>query len=412
MNDDRKFQERAEIMKQLLLAHIPTDVIAKIAGVSDGTVTNDRVRIAKLYGINIPSAVLTSLERDERFRMLLKSYLNVKFDTRKWSDPLYQAAKLLIDFDRIENHIGSLERFYEGLQYPQFSSDDPTSKSYQQLIEDCFDEEHCYFTWEFYRAIYSGDIPYENFRNENDLIELATKFCLDKNRSNINTLVIDDPKALVNSLFPALTEVHITALKEKYGLDCPKKTLDESGKEHELSRERIRQIREKALRFFRNELIEKKYLVHSTAKHEHLEKQYAELDEKFKGYCKKTDQEIFNLNIEISKLNGELEDTDVTLTLDPCKYSEYVAFLIKPIRDYMTDLPTRVFNCLWASDFIYIIDMIENWEKMILFRNFGKKCYMILDDYLLSNGIDRNQITKEDMVLARQIIRSRKEVDT
>lgn len=410
MNDDRKFQERAEIMKQLFLARIPTDVIAKVAGISNATVVSDRTRVANLYGIKIPGAVPNSLEREERFRMLIKTYLTVKLETRKWGDPICQAARLLIDFDRIENHIGSLERFYEGLLRPHFSSDDPISKSYQQLIEDCLDEDHCYFTWEFYKAIYSGTIPYEKFRNEDDLIELATKFCLDKNRSNINTLVIDDPKAIVDSIFSALTEVHVTALKEKYGLDSPKKTLDESGKEHGLSRERIRQIRQKALRFFRNELIEKKYLIHSTAKYERLEKQYAELDEKYKSYCKETDQEILKLNAKISKLKGESEYIDKLIK--SCEYSKYVDFLIKPIEDFESELPTRVLNCLSASDCKYVLDIIENWEDMIRFRNFGNKCYIAINDCLCSHGIDRSKITKEDQNLAKRLIKRKEEINS
>ena len=403
MNDDRKFRERAEIMKELLLARIPTDVIAKIACVSESTIAVDRSRVAKLYRIKIPSANVTSLGREERFRILLKTYLTVNFETYEWNNPLYQAAKLLIDFDRIENHIDSLGRFYEELQYPQFPSDDPISKNYQQLIEDCLNEEHCYFTKEFYKAIYSGTIPYENFRNENDLIGLATKFYLDKNRSSINTLVINDPKAIVDPLLSALTEVHATALKEKYGLDGPKKTPDESGKDHGLSRERIRQIREKALNIFRNELFEKKYLIHSTAKYEHLEKQYAELDEKYKSYCKETDQEILNLNAEISRLNGEFEDFNETF--NPCGNPRIVAFLIKPIRDFESELPIRVLNCLYDSDYKYTLDVIENWKKMILLRNFGKKCYMAIDDCFLSHGIDRSKITKEDKISARQLIK-------
>ncbi len=403
MNDDKRFQERAEIMKQLFLARIPTDVIAKVAGISNATVTSDRSRVAKLYGIKVPNAASTTLERNERFRMLFNTYLTVNFKTHERRNPIYQAAKLLIDFDKIDSHIGFLGRFYEGLQHPQFSSDAPIAKGYQQLIEDCLDVEHCYFPREFYEAIYTETIPYKDVRDEDDLIELATKFFLNKNRNSINTLVIDDPKIIVDSIFSTLTEVHVTALKEKYGLDGPKKTPDESGKEHGLTRERIRQIREKALRIFRNELIEKKYLIHSTAKYDHLEKQHAELAEQYRKYCKETDQELLNLHNEFSKLSGVLEDIDKTL--NSCEHPKYIDFLIKPIADFESELPTRVFNCLWASDFNYVLDVVENWKKMILFRNFGKKCYIALDECFLSHGIDRSKITGEDKILARRLIK-------
>ena len=406
MNDDRKFQERAETMRQLFLARIPADVVAKVAGISKCTVQNDRVRIAEHYGIEVPNPVKTSLEREELFRLLLKNYLTVKFETGEWKNPIYQAAKLLINFERIEYHINSLERFYEGLQLPQFPSDDSIAKNYQQLIEDCFEVEHYSFTWEFYEAIYSGLIPYENFRNEDDLIELATKFCLDKNRSCINTLIIDDPKAIVDSIFSSLTEVHITALKEKYGIDCPKKTLDESSKEHGLSRDRIRQIRQKALCIFKNELIKKKYLIHSTSKYERLERQYAELDEKYKTYCKTTDQEILKLNAEIYKLKGLPDEIDGSF--DSSKYSDKIIFLIKPVKEIEYDLPVRVLNSLKALDCNYVLDIVENWESLGGCWSFGAKSYMAIDDCFLAHGVNRSKITVKEKILARQLIKRAK----
>ena len=270
MNDDRKFRERAEIMKELLLARIPTDVIAKIACVSESTIAVDRSRVAKLYRIKIPSANVTSLGREERFRILLKTYLTVNFETYEWNNPLYQAAKLLIDFDRIENHIDSLGRFYEGLQYPQFPSDDPTAKGYQHLIKDCYSTEYHNFSSRFYKAIYDGIIPYDKISNEDDIINLATEFCCKIDRSCLNTMVIENPKSVVEGLFASLTKRQITVLRCWYGLDGEKKTLSDIGEDLMLTRERVRQIREKSLGIIRNKLEENKYLIHSTDRYNHL----------------------------------------------------------------------------------------------------------------------------------------------
>ena len=402
MNDDRKFQERAETMRQLFLARIPADVVAKVAGISKCTVQNDRVRIAEHYAIEVPNPVKNSLEREKLFRLLLKNYLTVKFETGEWKNPIYQAAKLLINFERIEYHINSLERFYEGLQLPQFPSDDSIAKNYQQLIEDCLEVEHR-STLEFYEAIYSGSIPYEDFRSEDDLIDLATKFYLSKNRSSINTLVIDDPKNLVDSLFSELTEIHVTALKEKYGLDGQKKTTSESAKEHGLAKERIRQIRQKALYIFQNELIKKKHLIHSTAKCERLEKQYAELDEKYKSYCKATDQEILKLNAEIYRLKGLPNKIDESF--DSSKYSDNVVFLIKPIREIELELPVRAVNGLRYADCCYVLDIVEKWESLADVWNFGTKSYIAIDDCFLAHGVNRSKITVEEKILARQLIK-------
>jgi DNA-directed RNA polymerase alpha subunit len=95
---------------------------------------------------------------------------------------------------------------------------------------------------------------------------------------------------------------------------------------------------------------------------------------------------------------------------DSSMYSNTTIFLIKPIEKILSDLPVRIINCLRASDLNYVLDMVENWEDMKYFRNFGKKSYMILDDYLISHGIDRSKITKEEKILAKQLIKRKAEV--
>lgn len=404
MNNDRKFRERAEIMKELLLARIPTDVIAKIVGVSDSTICNDRVRVAEFYGIKIPSAAVNTLERNERFRLLLKAYLEVIFETHNRNNPLYQAAKLLIDFDRIENHVYAIESFFDGIQRPQFSLKDSMNQNYQHLIEDCLSIEHCHFLREFYNAIYSRVIPYEGINREQDLIELATKFCCNKDRSNINTLVIDNPKALVESLLSELNKVQATIIRGCYGLNCEKRTLNEIGSEQGLTRERVRQIREKVLRIIRNELSEKKHLIHSTARYERLENQYAEINERYKQYYEETEQKIFKLDIEVAKLKDFSKEIDESL--EKCEYSRCIYFLIKPVLE--VDFSIRILNCLYR-DYKYILDVVDDWDNLMYIRNFGKKSLRAIEDILLANGVDRKKLTPKDTALARRIIQKKLE---
>jgi hypothetical protein len=396
MNDDRKFRERAETMKQLFLAHIPTDVIAKIAGISRSTVEKDRIRVAKLYGIKVPGATSTPLERDERFRMLLETYLTVKFKTDEWEDPLYQAAKLLIDFDRIENHIRTIENFYDGVQRPRFSTKDSMSQNYQHLIEDCLPIEDCYFLRDFYYAIYSGVIPYKKIREESDLIKLATKFCCDRARGCINTLVIDDPKAVIDPLISELSGLRSDIIRGYYGLDCEKKTLDQISNEVGLKKGAIRQNREKSLGILKWRLENRKYLIFSTAKIEKLEYEYAELLERYKQYSEETDREILELKSENAKLRGVPEKHINNVNED----SPVVQALIQPVR--ITELPTRIKSLLHHR---YILNAIEDWEKLKDLHNFGEKSYVVLENYLLSHGINRHEISLEEKVLARQLIK-------
>ena len=414
MNDDRKFQERADIMKELFLAHIPADVIAEVVGVSSATVRNDRVRIAELYGIDIPNASASVSERGERFRLLLKTFLKVRFETHNRQDPLYEAARLIINFERIEDHLYTIESLFEKLENPRFISNNSVDKNYQQLIEHCISGDNYFprkdydFLREFYRAIHSGIIPIEEINNEQDIIELATKFCCDKDRSNINTTVIDNPKDLIDSLLPKLNEAQIAVIRSYYGLDGVKKDLNEIASEFDLSRERIRQIREKSLGIIRNELVEKKYLIHSTARYQHLEDQYNELNKKYNEYCKKTEDEIFFLKMENARLNGIFKENDIKL--DQCNYPAYIKVLIEPIRGNY-NLPCRLINCLYY-DYDFIIDAVEDWDNLKYLRNFGKKTYIAFDEYLKSRGLDRLKLTFEERLLARQLIKRKKEINS
>ena len=408
MNDDRKFQERAEIVKQLLLARIPTDIVAKVAGISDATVTNDRIRVAKLYGIKVPNASSTSLEREERFRMLLKTYLTVKFETREWENPIYQAARLTIDFDRIDNHFSSLGSFWEGLQNPLFLSDDPIAKNYQHLIKDCYSTEYHNFSSRFYKAIYDGIIPYDKISNEDDIINLATEFCCKIDRSCLNTMVIKDPKSIVEGLFASLTERQITVLRCWYGLDGEKMTLSDIGEDLMLTRERVRQIREKSLGIIRNKLEENKYLIHSTDRYNHLEQQYAKLDEKYKNYCNDTDKEILELHCTIQKLKNIHEEHDESLD-DLNNYPLRIQILIMPIKEVR--FSKRIYNAL-HYDYEYILDIIENWDKLLKCRNLGKKSFREIEDFLEYYDINRKTLPMEEKVLARRIIKRLKESQT
>lgn len=400
MNDDRKFQERAETMRKLFLARVPADVIAKVAGVSTATVANDRVRVAEYYKIKVPNAVATAHDCAERFRLLLKAYLEVRFETHKWDSPLCKAARILIDFKIIENHFYTLENIWEKLQKPLFVSDDPIAKNYQQLIEDCYSVEYQDFSPLFYKAIYNGTIPYDKISCEDDIINLATEFCCKTDRSCLNTLTIDDPKALVETLFSALTDREISVLKDYYGLEGKKKTLNEIGEWFMLTRERVRQIREKSLRIIRNELNEKKYLISSNAKIHHLEEQYANLDERHKSYCDKTDKEILKLNQDILRLKGVYEKEGEGYNLND--YPLRVQILVQPIKD--CNFSIRVVNSLCCY-YEYILDIIEDWDNLLKCRNFGKKSLGEIINYLDYCGIERDELKMEDKVLARQIIK-------
>ena len=399
MNDDRKFRERAEMMKQLFLARIPTDVIAQVANLSDGTISKDRVRVAELFDIEVPNAATSAQERYERFQLLFKTYLEVRYKTYERSNPLLCAARFVIDFEKIDNHIYSLQNLWKALQFPRFVySDNQIIRNYQDLIKSVFKLSDSDFIYDFYRSLYNCRISYADARNERDIMDLFTKYIACENRDCLNTLIIDNPKELVDSLLKDVDEKQLLMFKSHYGLIGEKITLADIGNDHGLTRERVRQICEKVLRILRNKIEEKFYLFHSTARYEHLEERYSALDEKYCKYCELTDSEILKLNTQVTQLKNFSNEIDEVLESDV--YPQAIQFLTKHL--YEVRLPSLFSGKLYGYD--YILDLVEDWDNLLSIRFFGKKSLMYLDEFLIKNGVNREKLTQKEKILARKLI--------
>ena len=65
-------------------------------------------------------------------------------------------------------------------------------------------------------------------------------------------LVQESLKAEINSVLQSLNERERNVIEAFYGINRPEMTLDEIGTQYGLTRERVRQIKEKAIRRLRN----------------------------------------------------------------------------------------------------------------------------------------------------------------
>ncbi len=106
----------------------------------------------------------------------------------------------------------------------------------------------------------SIDAPIADNENSNNLIDLLAN---DDSRSTDSELIIQSLKEEIRTALGVLNERERNILEAYYGIDQPECTMDEIGKRYDLTRERVRQIREKAIRKLRkntNNKILKAYL--------------------------------------------------------------------------------------------------------------------------------------------------------
>lgn len=405
MNDDRKFRERSEMMKELFLARVHPEVIAKIAGISEATVQKDRGRVAKFYGINVPKTADTGEERQERFQLLLKEYARhcVFGHFVSGKHPLYEAARLTIDFEKIENAIAAMEGLWNELQVPQFDPEFPFAKGYNSLIRDCLSREKGEFREKFFSAIDNETLSIDSVNQEWNVVELAISYFGKVKRDHLIAHVVRDAEKTFKSVFSSLKERQYEVIDKRYGLDGGEElNLDEIASKCSLSRERVRQILEKTRRLIRVLLEENNQVLCSAAVISCLENQLEECNSTYRDYCESTDNEIAKLHAEVDRLKGILDSNGIEVGEEPALSS--VEFLALSVYD--AKFPSRIANKLHAYD--YVIDIVDDRENLMNRWSFGKKSLKKLDDFLLENGVDVSKLTDEDRTAARELIKKNK----
>jgi hypothetical protein len=413
MNNYRNFKERAETMKALFLAGIPNDVISEVTQLSEATIQEDRRRIAKHYGIEVPKPLSHYLIDKDHYKFFFRIYLQAKIH-RDYNDPLYKAAGIIIDIDSIEEHLNSLQSFYEALMCTYASIKSCIDKNNMNLIEKLlkdykkksqsqFEKEYgINFQYEFFTKMYLGDIPYESFGRVSDVKQAATKYFAEKKGNRINTLRIENPQALLLPFLSVLNEEERKILVERYGLDSKtEKSLVKIAEELKISKMHAENVCRRAYTKVYHELEEVSfYPFDSSGRMEHFEKKYNNITElrtrKYK-VTKKVADKVTNKK-QLTKNLDWIEKAASYPT-----HSAKVTFLIQRTKDvHMSKELTYKSKFKGCK---YIIDIVENWDAL----NLDESTSEAMDKFLKENRVDRKRVSENDILLARRIIQKESE---
>jgi hypothetical protein len=248
--------------------------------------------------------------------------------------------------------------------------------------------------------MYRGEIPYEGFKNVNDVKKAATEYFAEKKGSKINTLRIENPQALLLPFLSVLNEKERKVLTERYGLLSVKgKFLIDIANELGISKTSADNICRRAYTKVYRELEEVNfYPFDSSGKIEHFVKKYNNLNElrkrKYK-VSKKVAEKVTNKK----QLVKDLDWIEKAATYPT--HSAKVTFLIQKIKDVKMpkDLSYKLKGCK------HIVDVVENWDSFDLDNSTSEG----IDNFFNSNKFDKGRVTENDILLARRIIQKESE---
>lgn len=258
MNDDRRFLEKKELLYNLLGANLPIKLIALCLGVTEQTINKYISRLKKDEGWNgkiisftdsIPGmlALIAVLVRKRQIPPWMKL---PGLSTSELRNHIYQLLEInqiikilnisfrnlghLRDFGFEEDVPLGYRKFLNSLILPKFY---PSGEIFWIKFLDYCPQEP---------STLDLDIDYQNWPNA--MIDKLMANMIADIRPEIAPVFTSAVCAKVDALLLTLTFAEAKIIRLYFGLDGPALSLDEIGFESDLTRERIRQIKEKALR--------------------------------------------------------------------------------------------------------------------------------------------------------------------
>lgn len=263
MNDNRMFISNKSVLLNLLNMGMPSIFITLYFNISSATTSHwiNRLREDNEWEGKIPSFI-------EAIPAMLKLLAHCTFLSREllpWMDTRAVSYHMKISLNKIfetERIIEILDSVIPHIKKMQlFSFNDNVPQGYRKILNELSSYKEWYDSnttglslWrEYLRKIADGGEVNIVVKKRKDLQKSITGQILDELitsiRGNIKSvLTVAICKNINEIVLPTLTEKEMTVLKMYYGLDEPALTIDEIAKKLDLTWERTRQIKEKALR--------------------------------------------------------------------------------------------------------------------------------------------------------------------
>jgi len=376
MNDDRKFFEKKAWLLLLLQAGMPADVLEKVLGISSATAISyvKKITLSGEWKGNV------TFLPDAR-PIMLKLYADIKWGEKKgiytaaFKEKLMLVLAELLEEEKIIEIINFTLPAITSFSRLQYVTDVPLG--YQNLLEalriwDPFQPSG----WGNYLYhIASGEIPLpqpkEFYWGKKHFLHDILQRSADETRYWVAPILTTRICQQVDATLAELTYKEATVLTMLFGLKADPKTEEQIGIEFDLTRERIRQIKEKAMRHLKVRFLRLQSIGDAWETIESLKETY---ENKLKTQKDEFIQKLYTL--------------DHPEEVAPIIISQFDLLIMKV--DYI-DFSVRLLNCLKAADVEYLWQLVMLSEGALLkFRNFGKKSLIELKEYMKQKNIHFN----------------------
>ncbi|MEI7620604.1 MAG: DNA-directed RNA polymerase subunit alpha C-terminal domain-containing protein [Candidatus Falkowbacteria bacterium] len=267
MNDDRKFLSLAEQARVLLENGLPYRVIAEVLDIDPASVSNYKSKVEEHFNCSIKvSKKKTGVYcRMLDFYVYLYPSLAMGFPFKPNEEVIFKAAVKFLEVDAVIKAVEGATTLSRILQAPKIESNNIIFQRYVHLVEEILkikilepDKNKCFSEnpWEFIlQAITAKKIDCQSFNSSKDFIGASVNFLAKSiDRQTITTLTLGKKRLMetVDFLLEGLLKRESEILRQSFGLDGGA-ILEQYdiGLVHNLGRERVRQVREEALRKLR-----------------------------------------------------------------------------------------------------------------------------------------------------------------
>ena len=166
---DYQLERRAQSIRDLLYAHVPDEVIAKVVGISLEQLNEDKVKLSKLYS----EKILEKQDPEKLYSKMISEYARGYIDKAEGKyNPLYKAACLILDTISLSKQFNLIQRTWTAI-FTQVSEILPVKIL---VAEKDLYRDNQYFEKKFWMAVTLGIVDVSKVRNENELIDIALKF--------------------------------------------------------------------------------------------------------------------------------------------------------------------------------------------------------------------------------------------